>query len=201
MIELKPLSYPYDSFEDVIDAKTMQIHYEKHLGGYINNYNNAIKETQFNDGDLIEVLKNLDSIDETYRTTIRNNGGGTINHYFYFEQLNPNNNHLERNEFLEKINEDFGSFDSFIETYKKECLSLFGSGWIWLVLDGDKLKLKQYRNQDNPYMDQLIPIMGIDVWEHAYYLKYQNVRADYVNNIFTIINWNVVNQRYLEALQ
>ncbi len=200
MIELQKLNYPYNSFEDVIDAKTMEIHYEKHLGGYIKNYNDTISKTQFDNGNLIDVLQNLDSIDEEYRSTIRNNGGGVINHFYYFNQLDPTNNEMQRYEIIEAINDQFGSFDEFIAEYKRLCLSLFGSGWVWLVLDGKELKLKQYHNQDNPYMDQLIPIMGIDVWEHAYYLKYQNVRASYIDNIFTIINWNNVNKRYLEAI-
>ena len=176
----------------------MELHYDKHLQGYTNNFNNAVKDTKWDEIDVIDVLKDLNNVDESIRTTVRNNGGGVVNHVLFFEQLKQNVEFSDSN-FKQAVINEFGSVENFIEEFSNKCISLFGSGWAWLVLNNGKLEIKQYANQDNPYMDNLIPLMGIDVWEHAYYIQYKNVRPDYVKNIFNIIDWDVVAKRYDEA--
>lgn len=198
MYKLEPLSYSYDALEPVICSEIMQLHYDKHLNGYVTNYNNAIKDTKWDNMDLKDVLANLDQLDNNIKNTVRNNGGGVANHVSFFASLKPGVE-LKDSPLKEQIVKDFGSVENFLEEFKQKATTLFGSGWAWLVLDNNKLAIKQYRNQDNPYMDNLVPLLGIDVWEHAYYIQYKNVRADYVNNIFTIIDWDVVNNRFEEA--
>lgn len=198
MYKVEPLSYSYDALEPVICSEIMQLHYDKHLNGYVTNYNNAVKDTKWDDMDLKDVLVNLDQLDDSIKNTIRNNGGGVANHVSFFASLKPGVE-LKDSPLKEQIIKDFGRVESFLEEFKQKATTLFGSGWAWLVLDNNKLAIKQYSNQDNPYMDNLIPLLGIDVWEHAYYIQYKNVRADYVNNIFTIIDWDVVNNRFEEA--
>lgn len=198
MYKVEPLSYSYDALEPVICSEIMQLHYEKHLNGYATNYNNVVKDTKWDDMELKEVLANLDQIDDNIKNAVRNNGGGIANHVSFFASLKPGVE-LKDSPLKEQIIKDFGSVDNFIEEFKQKATTLFGSGWAWLVLGNNKLAIKQYPNQDNPYMDNLIPLLGIDVWEHAYYIQYKNVRADYVNNIFTIIDWDVVNNRFEEA--
>ena len=198
MYKVEPLSYSYDALEPVICSEIMQLHYDKHLNGYATNYNNAVKDTKWDDMDLKDVLVNLDQLDDSIKNTVRNNGGGVANHVSFFASLKPGVE-LKDSPLKEQIVKDFGSVDNFIEEFKQKATTLFGSGWAWLVLDNNKLAIKQYQNQDNPYMDNLIPLLGIDVWEHAYYIQYKNVRADYINNIFTIIDWDVVNNRFEEA--
>lgn len=198
MYKLEPLSYSYDALEPVICSEIMQLHYDKHLNGYATNYNNAIKDTKWDNMDLKDVLANLDQLDNNIKNTVRNNGGGVANHVSFFASLKPGVE-LKDSPLKEQIIKDFGSVENFLEEFKQKATTLFGSGWAWLVLDNNKLAIKQYHNQDNPYMDNLIPLLGIDVWEHAYYIQYKNVRADYVNNIFTIIDWDVVNNRFEEA--
>lgn len=198
MYKVEPLSYSYDALEPVICSEIMQLHYDKHLNGYATNYNNVVKDTKWNDMDLKDVLVNLDQLDDSIKNTVRNNGGGVANHVSFFASLKPGVE-LKDSPLKEQIIKDFGSVESFLEEFKQKATTLFGSGWAWLVLDNNKLAIKQYPNQDNPYMDNLIPLLGIDVWEHAYYIQYKNVRADYVNNIFTIIDWDVVNNRFEEA--
>lgn len=198
MYKLEPLSYSYDALEPVICREIMQLHYDKHLNGYVTNYNNAIKDTKWDNMDLKDVLANLDQLDNNIKNTVRNNGGGVANHVSFFASLKPGVE-LKDSPLKEQIIKDFGSVENFLEEFKQKATTLFGSGWAWLVLDNNKLAIKQYQNQDNPYMDNLIPLLGIDVWEHAYYIQYKNVRADYVNNIFTIIDWDVINNRFEEA--
>lgn len=198
MYKVEPLSYSYDALEPVICSEIMQLHYDKHLNGYATNYNNAVKDTKWDDMDLKDVLVNLDQLDDSIKNTVRNNGGGVANHVSFFASLKPGVE-LKDSPLKEQIIKDFGSVENFLEEFKQKATTLFGSGWAWLVLDNNKLVIKQYQNQDNPYMDNLIPLLGIDVWEHAYYIQYKNVRADYINNIFTIIDWDVVNNRFEEA--
>lgn len=198
MYKLKPISYSYDALEPVICKEIMELHYDKHLQGYTNNFNNAVKDTKWDEIDVIDVLKDLNNVDESIRTTVRNNGGGIVNHVLFFEQLKQNVEFSDSN-FKQAVINEFGSVENFIEEFSNKCISLFGSGWAWLVLNNGKLEIKQYANQDNPHMDNLIPLMGIDVWEHAYYIQYKNVRPDYVKNIFNIIDWDVVAKRYDEA--
>lgn len=198
MYKVEPLSYSYDALEPVICSEIMQLHYDKHLNGYATNYNNAVKDTKWDDMDLKDVLVNLDQLDDSIKNTVRNNGGGVANHVSFFASLKPGVE-LKDSPLKEQIVKDFGSVENFLEEFKQKATTLFGSGWAWLVLDNNKLAIKQYHNQDNPYMDNLTPLLGIDVWEHAYYIQYKNVRADYINNIFTIIDWDVVNNRFEEA--
>ena len=198
MYKVEPLSYSYDALEPVICSEIMQLHYDKHLNGYATNYNNAVKDTKWDDMDLKDVLVNLDQLDDSIKNTVRNNGGGVANHVSFFASLKPGVE-LKDSPLKEQIVKDFGSVENFLEEFKQKATTLFGSGWAWLVLDNNKLAIKQYHNQDNPYMDNLTPLLGIDVWEHAYYIQYKNVRAEYINNIFTIIVWDVVNNRFEEA--
>lgn len=201
MYNLKNLPYAYDALQPVISSDIVHYHYDKHLNTYVTNYNNLVKDTKWDNEDIIDVLKRLSEIDESIRGGIRNNGGGVINHVLYFNQFKPNSQNTQINdcELLNQINEDFGSFDQFIEELKNKAITLFGSGWAWLVLNDGHLEIKQYPNQDNPYMEHLTPLLGIDVWEHSYYLDYKNVRPDYVNNLITIIDWDVINERFISS--
>lgn len=196
---LKPLSYSYDALEPVICSEIMQLHYDKHLGGYTQKFNDAVKGTKWDEMSLCQVLMHLDELDDSIKQTVRNNGGGVVNHVYYFAQLKPG---VEFKDgcFKDQVIKDFGSVDNFIQEFKDKCNTLFGSGWAWLVYVDGKLEIRQYHNQDNPRMDQLRPILGIDVWEHAYYIQYKNVRADYVDQIFTIIDWDVIQDRFIKAL-
>jgi len=195
---LPKLDYNYDSLEPYIDAKTMEIHHTKHHQAYINNLNQAIKGTDAEKLDLEEILRNVSK----YPTTVRNNGGGHWNHTFFWKLLKINNGRLPSGKLLDQINKDFGSFDKFKDEFTKAALSRFGSGWAWLIISNGKLKVTSTPNQDNPLMDiaeeKGIPILGLDVWEHAYYLKYQNRRNEYVANFWNIINWEFVEQIFKE---
>ncbi len=195
---LPKLDYNYDSLEPYIDAKTMEIHYTKHHQAYINNLNQAIKGTDAEKLDLEEILQNVSK----YPSTVRNNGGGHWNHTFFWKLLKINNGRLPSGKLLDQINKDFGSFDKFKDEFTKAALSRFGSGWAWLIISNGKLKVTSTPNQDNPLMDiaeeKGIPILGLDVWEHAYYLKYQNRRNEYVANFWNIINWEFVEQIFNE---
>lgn len=188
--ELPKLTYNYDAFTDVIDAQTMEIHYSKHHQGYTNNLNNALTENNISGKTIEEILKMKD-----LPTAIRNNGGGYYNHCLYWEVLKPGG--IMPKGLTDKITNTFGSLEAMETELKSAGAKQFGSGWAWLCQDTDKqLFITSTANQDNPLMSfeekQGRPILGIDVWEHAYYLKYQNKRADYLNNIFSIINWEVV---------
>ena len=200
MYTLKDLSYSYDAINEVIDAKTMEIHYTKHLQSYVSNFNSTIEGTEFENNTPCHMITILDTLPKNIKTIIRNNAGGIENHIMYFGQLYPKIDVFE-SPILDKIKCDFGSYENFISEFKTASLTLFGSGWTWLVFDGINLTIKKYSNQDNPLMDGLTPILGIDVWEHAYYLKYQNLRADYLDNIFTILNWEEINKRFIESLK
>ena len=190
--ELPPLTYPYDALEPYIDKMTMEIHHTKHHQGYVNNLNSALeKYPEFHNLELEEILKNLNLLPEEIRTSVRNNGGGHANHTLFWEIMKPGGSQPQ-GEILKAINEVFGSFENFKNLFSETALKHFGSGWAWLVLTPDK-KLKVYSlpNQDNPLMNGDLPIMGLDVWEHAYYLKYQNRRNEYIQAW-----WNVVTVSY-----
>jgi Fe-Mn family superoxide dismutase len=198
---LPELPYSYDHLEPYIDTLTMQIHHQKHHQTYINNLNQVIeKYPELQNLDLENILKNLENIPEEIRTTIRNNGGGHLNHTFFWEILQHKEFQEPQNDLLKKIIEDFGYFENFKKEFSETANKHFGSGWAWLVLTKDK-KLKVYSlpNQDNPLMFKDIPIMGLDVWEHAYYLKYQNRRAEYVENFWNIVNWRKVEENFQKA--
>jgi superoxide dismutase len=191
-IELK---YDFKDLEPNIDEETMYTHYNKHYNAYTENLNNSLEHLpEFKDMDIISILKNIKE-DNNYYMAIRNNGGGYLNHSMYFDMLTPKSTPLP-NKLEEKINEDFTNFDNFKSEIISKGLSHFGSGWVWVILENDKLKIITTNNQDNPYMFGQTPIMGIDLWEHAYYLKYKNLRKDYLENIFNVIDWNIVENYY-----
>lgn len=194
--ELPQLPYAYDALEPHIDARTMEIHHGKHHAGYTNNLNAAIANTE-NDGKSIEdILRNLDM----NNAAVRNNGGGFYNHSLFWSVMSPNGGGLPTGELADAINEAFGDFDSFKSAFSKAAATRFGSGWAWLCSTNGKLDVCSSANQDNPLMPSIgcggVPILGIDVWEHAYYLNYQNRRPDYVNAFFNVINWDEVSLRY-----
>ena len=199
--KMKGLAYQYNNLEPYIDAKTMEIHYSKHHLGYANKLNTAIKETEFKTKTIEEILNQLD-INNSF---LRNNAGGYYNHNLYFEILSSKKDTKPSAILTEAINRDFGSFTNLNSKLSEAATNLFGSGWVWLLVDKDgKLKISQTINQDNPLMSNATekgtPILAIDVWEHAYYLKYQNKRADYISEIFNIINWEIISKKYDEAI-
>tara|TARA_B100001250_G_scaffold407817_1_gene429205 strand:+ start:4134 stop:4739 length:606 start_codon:yes stop_codon:yes gene_type:complete len=195
--ELPKLKYSFDALEPNIDAKTMEIHYGKHHNGYTNNLNNAISGTELENSSIEEILKNLD-LDNN---SVRNNAGGFFNHNLFWEIMGPNCGGTPSGEIAEAIDSNFDSFENFKESFKKSAATRFGSGWAWLcVQENGKLEICSTPNQDNPLMPIGCggnPILCIDVWEHAYYLNYQNRRPDYLEAFFNIINWEEVNKKYL----
>lgn len=196
--ELPPLPYGFDALEPHIDAQTMQIHYDRHHQTYVNNLNGALEKAPDLAGRSIEdILRNVSQVPEEIRTAVRNNGGGHSNHSIFWEIMGPGGGGAPTGAVGEAINSTFGGYDQFKEALTKAAVGQFGSGWGWLVKDsGGKLSIVARPNQDSPYMDGLIPILGVDVWEHAYYLKYQNKRPDYVGAWFNTINWEEVNKRF-----
>ena len=196
--ELPPLPYPYDALEPHIDAATMQIHHDKHHAAYVANANAALeKHPEFAQKTLEYLLWGINQVPEDIRTAIRNNAGGHSNHSIFWTIMAPGAGGNPQGRIADAIKNTFGSYDAFKELLQKTGVGQFGSGWAWLVVDRQgKLSVKGFPNQDSPYMDELTPILGVDVWEHAYYLKYQNRRADYVAAWFNTINWDAVNARF-----
>lgn len=199
--KLPELKYDFNALEPVIDAKTMNIHYSKHHQGYVNNVNAALeKHPEVAKKDLVELIKDLSLVPEDIRTAVRNNGGGHLNHTLYWEVMAPNGAKAPSGALLEAINEAFGSVDAFKEKFSTAAKTRFGSGWGWLAVDSNKkLVVVSTPNQDNPLSQGLTPILGIDVWEHAYYLNYQNRRPDYVSSWLDIVNWDVVADKFANA--
>ena len=194
--KLPSLNYGYDALEPHIDARTMEIHYTKHHQGYVNNLNKAIEnEKELQEMTIEELMASLDKVPENIRTAVRNNGGGHINHSLFWDIMSPDGGGEPEGDLMEKIKVDFGGFDNFKDEFKKAATGRFGSGWAWLVIDGDKLKITSTPNQDNPISDGLKPILGLDVWEHAYYLKYQNLRGDYIDAWFNVVDWKKVGEK------
>lgn len=194
---LPDLPYAYDALEPYIDARTMEIHHTKHHNGYTNNLNNAIAGTEFEGKDIIEILKTCKN-----NPAVRNNGGGFWNHSLFWEIMGPNCGGEPTGELADAINSAFGSFDAFKEEFSKAAATRFGSGWAWLCVTDGKLEVCSTPNQDNPIMGEGCggtPILGLDVWEHAYYLLYQNRRPDYIKAFFNVINWNKVADNYAAA--
>jgi len=193
--ELPKLPYEFDSLEPHIDARTMEIHYTKHHQAYLDKLNGAIKDKgELTNKDATELIKDLDSIPEDIREIIRNNGGGFVNHNFFWEILSPDKQECS-GVILDKINESFGSLDEFKEKFENAAATRFGSGWAWLVLnETGKLEVISTANQDSPLSEGKTPILGLDVWEHAYYLKYQNKRPEYLKAFWNIVNWKKVNE-------
>ena len=193
---LPELGFGYTDLEPHIDARTMEIHYSKHHNGYTNNLNNALDKANVSDQTIEEILTGLDM----NNMAVRNNAGGYYNHCLFWEILNPNNKQDLGGDLESAINSSFDSFDSFKEQFSKAAATRFGSGWAWLCAKDGKLEICSSANQDNPIMPSIgcggQPIMGIDVWEHAYYLNYQNRRADYVSAFFDVVNWRVVAEKF-----
>jgi Fe-Mn family superoxide dismutase len=195
--ELPKLAYAYDALEPHIDARTMEIHHTKHHNAYITNLNGALeKHPELAKKSLEALLSDLNSVPEDVRMVVRNHGGGTWNHSMFWEIMGPKAGGAPKGELAKAIEAAFKSFDAFKEEFSKSANTRFGSGWAWLVKKGSGLAVVSTANQDNPFSDGATPIMGIDVWEHAYYLNYQNRRADYVTAWWNVVNWEAVAARF-----
>jgi Fe-Mn family superoxide dismutase len=199
--QLPDLGYPYDALEPHIDAQTMEIHRTKHHQAYVNNLNQALeKHAAFHKMEVEEILARLSELPEEIQAAVRNNGGGHLNHTLFWQWMTPGGATEPRGKLLDDLKATFGSFDGFKDQLTKAAIGRFGSGWAWLVADSrGALQVLSTPNQDSPVMDGLSPVLGIDVWEHAYYLKYQNRRADYVNAWWNVVNWDVVGGAYEAA--
>ncbi len=194
--ELPALPYAPDALEPHIDAQTMQIHHGKHHAAYVNNLNAALEKFPELQGKSAEdLIKDLSAVPEAIRTAVRNNGGGHVNHTMFWQIMGPGGGGTPTGKVADAINAAFGSFDTFKDQMNKGGAGRFGSGWVWLVDNGGKLAVESTANQDSPLMEGKRPIFGIDVWEHAYYLKYQNRRPDYLSAWWNVINWNEVAKR------
>ncbi|OIN68442.1 superoxide dismutase [Exiguobacterium sp. KRL4] len=197
--ELPELGYAYDALEPHIDARTMEIHHSKHHNTYVTNVNAALEGSEHEGKSLEELLQNLDSLPANIQTAVRNNGGGHWNHSFFWKLLKKNDGAAPTGELASAIDESFGSFDAFKDAFAKAATTRFGSGWAWLIVDGGKLAVVSTPNQDTPVMEGKTPILGLDVWEHAYYLNYQNRRPDYINAFFNVVDWDHVAKLYTDA--
>ncbi len=197
---LPELPYAYDALEPHFDARTMEIHHTKHHNGYTTKVNAALEGTEFADKPIEEVLANVDALPADIKQAVINNGGGYANHKLFWTILSPNGGGSPEGELADAINDAFGSFEAFKEEFNSAAAGRFGSGWAWLSVDrnGD-LKVHSTANQDSPIMDGLTPILGLDVWEHAYYLNYQNRRPDYISAFWNIVNWDQVAEYYKDA--
>ena len=197
---LPSLSYAYNALEPYIDEQTMRIHHTKHHQAYIDKLNAALENApQLQKKTAEDLVKNLNKLPDTVKTAVRNHGGGHVNHSFFWKILAKD---VEpKAEILEAINEKFISLDKFKEQFKEACLTLFGSGWVWLVVNPktEELEIIKSPNQDNPLSDGKIPVLGIDLWEHSFYLKYQNRKSEYIDAFFNVINWEKVNEFYVGA--
>ncbi|MDO5733604.1 MAG: superoxide dismutase [Eubacteriales bacterium] len=193
------LAYPYSALEPVIDAKTMEVHHDKHFKGYCEKYNKAVAETKFAELDVAEVLSRLDEVPSDKLTAIRNNGGGTYNHHLFWDCMQPGGAKEPSGELGQLIEAKFGSFSDFKEKFEAAGAGQFGSGWVWLVVKDGELEILSTPNQDCPISKGYTPLLGNDVWEHAYYLKYQNRRADYLKEWWKVVNWDVVAERLQAA--
>lgn len=197
---LPDLPYAYDALEPYIDEETMHLHHDKHHNTYVTNLNASIeKYPELGEKTIEELLSDMDAVPTDIKTAVRNNGGGHANHSFFWEIMAPNAGGEPTGAIKEAINEAFGDFSSFKEEFKKAAAGRFGSGWAWLVMENGKLAITSTANQDSPLMEGKTPILGLDVWEHAYYLKYKNVRPDYIAAFWNVINWDEVNKRFEAA--
>lgn len=201
--ELPQLKYDYNALEPYVDGLTMTIHHTKHHQTYINNLNAALeKYPEFAHKDVKELLTNLDALPEDIKQAVINNGGGHYNHSLFWDMMTPNGSGKPSGNLEEAINKKFGSFESFKDVFAKAAATRFGSGWAWLVVNSQgELEVMSTPNQNNPISEGLIPVLGLDVWEHAYYLKYQNKRPDYVTNWWNVVNWDEVSRLYNEAIK
>ncbi len=197
--ELPQLPYAYDALEPHIDKETMNIHHTKHHNTYITNVNAALEGSELLNQSVEELISNLDAVPENVRTAVRNNAGGHANHSLFWTILSPNGGGEPTGELADAINSKFGSFAAFKEEFAKAAATRFGSGWAWLAVNNGELEVTSTPNQDSPLMEGKTPILGVDVWEHAYYLNYQNRRPDYVAAFFNVVNWDEVASRYSAA--
>ena len=197
---LPDLPYAYDALEPYIDEETMHLHHDKHHNTYVTNLNAAIeKHPELGEKTVEELLADFSSVPEDIQTAVRNNGGGHANHTFFWEILGPNTGGEPTGAIKEAIDEAFGSFEDFKEEFKTAATGRVGSGWAWLVVKDGKLAITSTANQDSPLMDGQTPVLGLDVWEHAYYLKYKNVRPEYINAFWSVVNWDKVNEYFAKA--
>ncbi|KAB3531128.1 superoxide dismutase [Alkaliphilus serpentinus] len=196
--KLPKLDYSYDALEPYIDKETMEIHHSKHHQGYINNLNAALEAHEsFKNMEIEELLQSLDKLPKEIYWAVRNNGGGYYNHDIFWKAMSPNGGGEPKGELLEEIKKVFGSFEEFKDSFTKAAATRFGSGWAWLIINKEnKLEVVSTPNQDSPIMEGKKVLMGIDVWEHAYYLKFQNRRPDYIKYWWMVVNWDYVSQRY-----
>lgn len=218
--ELPKLDYEYGDLESVIDAKTMEIHHSKHHAGYVKNLNTALESYKGKVETIEDLLENIGSLPSSIKTAVKNNGGGHYNHSLYWQVMTPGGADKPEGKLGEMIEKRFGGHEGFVEKFSMAAMTQFGSGWAWLTADDEgKLYIFQTANQDNPLMKDAVgcecvgcegececrcgsvPILGIDVWEHAYYLKYQNLRADYVKNWLGLVNWDVVGEKYEQVVK
>ncbi len=197
---LPDLPYPFDALEPHIDARTMEIHHDKHHAGYVSKVNDAIAGSSLESKSVEDLISDLESVPENIRTAVRNNGGGHANHSLFWTVMSPNGGGQPSGDLANAINAAFGSFDGFKEKFSAAAATRFGSGWAWLSVDGSGgLVVESTPNQDSPLMHGSTPILGIDVWEHAYYLHYQNRRPDYVSAFYNVVDWDAVAQRLSAA--
>lgn len=198
MFKLPELGYAYDALEPYIDAKTMEIHYTKHHQTYVDKLNAAVEGTEWAEKPIDEVLKNIDNVPENIRAAVKNNGGGHANHSLFWRIMQPGGANEPAGALAEALNSTFGSVDDFKTKLGEAATGRFGSGWAWLVLNGEGLEICSTPNQDSPLMEHKAPVLGIDVWEHAYYLKYQNRRPEYIEAWWNVVNWTAVSERLAE---
>jgi Fe-Mn family superoxide dismutase len=197
---LPPLPYPFDALEPYIDAKTMEIHHDKHHGAYVNNLNKALEgNPEFQKLPVEELLARIGKVPEAVRTAVRNNGGGHLNHSMFWKIMKKGGGGDPSGALADAINNSFGNFGDFKKTFAQAATSRFGSGWAWLLVRGGKLAIESTANQDNPIMDGGKAFFGLDVWEHAYYLKYQNRRPDYIDAWWSTVNWAQVADNFAQA--
>ncbi|MGX7394732.1 superoxide dismutase [Carnobacterium mobile] len=198
--ELPELPYAYDALAPSIDEETMHLHHDKHHNTYVTNLNKAIeKHPELGEKSIEELVSNLTAVPEEIRTAVRNNGGGHANHSFFWKILSPTGGGEPTGELKEAIESTFGSLDRFKEEFAAAAAGRFGSGWAWLVVDGGKLAITSTPNQDSPLSEGKTPVLGLDVWEHAYYLNYKNVRADYIKAFWNLVNWEEAAKNYAAA--
>ena len=198
MAELPKLDYAYDALEPHIDARTMEIHHSKHHQAYVDKYNAALQGTEWESKPVEEVIAQLNTLPADKQTPVRNNGGGHVNHSFFWKIIGPNGGGEPSGKLAEAITATFGSFEEFKKKFADAGVGRFGSGWVWLIKEGDKLEITSTPNQDSPMMEGKKPILGLDVWEHAYYLKYQNKRPDYITAFWNVVQWDVVEKLFEE---
>jgi superoxide dismutase, Fe-Mn family len=198
--KLPDLPYPYDALEPHIDARTMEIHHSKHHNTYVTNANAALEgHSDLESMSVEDLLGNMNKVPDDIKTAVRNNAGGHANHALFWQIMGPNGGGEPSGELADAINAKFGSFSDFKDKFKAAATGRFGSGWAWLVVNNGEVEITSTANQDSPLMDGQTPILGLDVWEHAYYLKYQNLRPNYVDAFWNVVNWDEVDKRYAAA--